>query len=55
MLPDSVAPEGAFDQETGAVGAVAIDSEAQQNVSGTLTEAHHNFPLGQGTQLMVAV
>jgi hypothetical protein len=55
MLPDSVAPDGAFDQEPGAIGAVAIDSEVQQKVSGTLTDAHHNFRLGQGTQLMVAV
>jgi hypothetical protein len=55
MLPDSVATDGAFDQETGAIGAVAIASEMQQNVSATLTDALQNFRLDQGTQLMVAV
>jgi hypothetical protein len=55
VLPGSVAPDGAFDQEPGAIGAVAMHSEVQQNVSGTLTDAHHNIRLGQGTQLMIAV
>ena len=55
MHPDSVDPDGAFDPKMGTSGTVAVDSEVQQNVSGTPTETHHNFRLDQGTQVMVAV
>jgi len=32
-----------------------LHSAVQQDVSGTLTDAHHNIRLGEGTQLIVAV
>lgn len=54
-LPMAVGPDGAFEQEPGGLGAVALHSAVQQNVSGTLTDARHNIKLQTGTQLLVAV
>lgn len=55
LLRIAVGPQSKFEQEPGMDGGMSMQSAVQQQVSGTLTDPHHNFKLQSGSQLLVAV
>lgn len=54
-LPGPVGPDDTFDEAPGAIKNVALHSAVKDNTSGTLTDAHKNIKLAEGTQFLVAV
>jgi hypothetical protein len=54
-MPGPVGPDDTFDEAPGAIRNVALHSAVKDNTSGTLTDAHKNIRLAEGTQFLVAV